>query len=75
MKIEKVSDGEFRWKVIFCENWCFTKTTEKVKIKETHDSAEYTHKNGVEYLSVNGDKPRPCKIYAYPNGHMRVIRL
>jgi hypothetical protein len=32
LKIEKCSDEEFRWTILFCPNWCFEKRSGKKKI-------------------------------------------
>ena len=54
MKIEKCSENGFRWKIIFCENWCWQITTEKKAIKVSNESAHYKNIDGKSYLSVNG---------------------
>lgn len=54
LKIEKCSDKGFRWKTVYCENWCFVKTTPKKKIIKKNEYASYIHKDGKSYLD-NGD--------------------
>ena len=51
--IEKYSENGYRWKVIFCENWCWKKTTDKTPIKQSNTFAEYIHIKGIRYLRTN----------------------
>lgn len=74
IKIEKCNDETHRWKIIFCENWCFTKETPKKKIKESTAHAWYKNINGESYLSTDFGKTYHLVEIRVEGKNMRVVR-
>ena len=75
MMIERCSENGFRWKNIYCENWCWQITTPKKQMIEKHESAHFRNINGKCYLSVNGDEFRECGLQTFKNGALKVVRF
>src|SRR3990167_8429864 len=74
MKIERCSENGFRWKNIFCENFCWQITTKKKPVKRSNEYAHYIHRNGKSYLDNGDGNFQEAEIRSVKKG-IKVVRF